>query len=62
VRYAIKTSPQETTFDAMKAVWQEADGIDLFESAWNFDHFYPIFSDSTGPCMEAGSRSPRWRR
>jgi F420-dependent oxidoreductase-like protein len=52
MRYAIKTSPQETTFDAMKAVWQEADGIDLFDSAWNFDHFYPIFSDSTGPCME----------
>ena len=52
MRYAIKTAPQETTFDAMKAVWQEADGIDLFDSAWNFDHFYPIFSDSTGPCME----------
>ena len=52
MRYAIKTSPQETTFDAMKAVWREADGIDLFDSAWNFDHFYPIFSDSTGPCME----------
>ncbi|MGH2686779.1 MAG: LLM class F420-dependent oxidoreductase [Actinomycetota bacterium] len=52
MRYGLKTSPQETTFDAMKAVWQEADGIELFESAWNFDHFYPIFSDSTGPCME----------
>jgi F420-dependent oxidoreductase-like protein len=34
-------------------VWREADDIDTFESAWNFDHFYPIFSDSTGPCMEA---------
>lgn len=52
MRYAIKTSPQETTYDAMKAVWQAADEVELFESAWNFDHFYPIFSDSTGPCME----------
>jgi F420-dependent oxidoreductase-like protein len=52
MRFGIKTSPQETTYDAMRAVWREADGIDLFESAWNFDHFYPIFSDSTGPCME----------
>ncbi|MCU1377615.1 MAG: class F420-dependent oxidoreductase [Acidimicrobiales bacterium] len=52
MRYGIKTSPQETTYDAMKAVWQAADEIDLFESAWNFDHFYPIFSDSLGPCME----------
>jgi alkanesulfonate monooxygenase SsuD/methylene tetrahydromethanopterin reductase-like flavin-dependent oxidoreductase (luciferase family) len=24
----------------------------VYESAWNFDHFYPIFSDSTGPCLE----------
>jgi F420-dependent oxidoreductase-like protein len=52
VRFGIKTSPQETTYDAMRAVWQAADEIELFESAWNFDHFYPIFSDSNGPCME----------
>ena len=52
MRYGIKTSPQETTYEAMRAVWREADGIELFESAWNFDHFYPIFSDSNGPCHE----------
>ena len=52
MRYAIKTSPQETTYDAMKAVWQAADEVELFESAWNFDHFFPIFSDPLGPCME----------
>ena len=37
----------------MLAVRQRADEIDIFESAWNFDHFYPIFSDPTGPCLEA---------
>ena len=37
----------------MLEVWRAADDIELFESAWNFDHFYPIFSDSDGPCMEA---------
>src|SRR5215213_6682162 len=36
----------------MLAVWKAADDVELFESAWNFDHFYPIFSDSTGPCLE----------
>lgn len=36
----------------MLAVWQFADDIDVFESGWTFDHFYPIFSDSTGPCLE----------
>lgn len=36
----------------MLEVWRAADGIELFESGWNFDHFYPIFSDPTGPCLE----------
>jgi F420-dependent oxidoreductase-like protein len=52
MRFAFKTSPQNTTWTDMLAVWKEADDIELFESGWTFDHFYPIFSDSTGPCME----------
>ena len=36
----------------MLAVWKAADEIDVFESGWTFDHFYPIFSDPTGPCLE----------
>ena len=52
MRFAFKTSPQNTTWHDMLAVWQAADDIDVFESGWTFDHFYPIFSDSTGPCLE----------
>jgi F420-dependent oxidoreductase-like protein len=52
MRFAFKTSPQNTTWGDMLAVWKEADGIELFESGWTFDHFYPIFSDSAGPCLE----------
>jgi F420-dependent oxidoreductase-like protein len=52
LRFAIKTSQQNTTWADMLAVWREADNIELFESAWVFDHFYPIFSDSTGPCLD----------
>jgi F420-dependent oxidoreductase-like protein len=52
MRFAFKTAPQNTTWADMLAVWKAADGIELFESGWTFDHFYPIFSDSTGPCME----------
>ena len=38
----------------MLAVWTEADDMDVFASAWNFDHFYPInVPDTTGPCMES---------
>jgi F420-dependent oxidoreductase-like protein len=52
MRFGFKTSPQNTTWDDMLAVWRAADDIDVFESGWTFDHFYPIFSDSTGPCLE----------
>ncbi|MET8847866.1 LLM class F420-dependent oxidoreductase [Amycolatopsis sp. NPDC004625] len=52
MRFAIKTSPQNTEWADVLAVWQAADGIELFESGWTFDHFYPIFSDSAGPCLE----------
>lgn len=52
MRFGFKTSPQDTTWEDMLRTWQAGDGIELFESAWTFDHFYPIFADSTGPCME----------
>jgi F420-dependent oxidoreductase-like protein len=52
MRFAFKTSPQNTTWADMLAVWQAADDIDVYESGWTFDHFYPIFSDSSGPCLE----------
>jgi F420-dependent oxidoreductase-like protein len=52
MRFAFKTAPQHTTWDAMLEVWRAADDIEVFESGWTFDHFYPIFSDSTGPCLE----------
>src|SRR3989440_8015907 len=52
MRFAIKTSPQHTTYKAMLAVWQAADEMPIFESGWTFDHFYPIFSASTGPCLD----------
>lgn len=52
-RFAVKTPTHHTTWNRMLEVWQAADSIDLFESAWNFDHFYPIRGDTDGPCLEA---------
>lgn len=52
MRFAFKTSTQNTTWDDMLAVWRVADQIDVYESGWTFDHFSPIFSDPTGPCLE----------
>lgn len=52
LRFGIKTAPQHTTYDAMLAVWKEADATPVFEHAWLFDHFAPIHSDVDGPCFE----------
>lgn len=52
-RFAVKTPTHHTTWDRMLEVWKAADEIDLFESAWNFDHFYPLRGDTDGPCLEA---------
>ncbi len=52
MRFAFKTAPQNTTWTDMLAVWRAADQIEIFESGWLFDHFYPIVGDSAGPCLE----------
>jgi F420-dependent oxidoreductase-like protein len=57
MRFAFKTANHDTTWDEILAVWREADGIELYESGWIFDHFYPIWSprgkpDPDGPCLE----------
>jgi F420-dependent oxidoreductase-like protein len=52
MRFAFKTAPQHTTWADMLAVWKAADDIEVFESGWTFDHFYPIFSETDGPCLE----------
>jgi F420-dependent oxidoreductase-like protein len=53
VRFAIKTRPEHTTWAQIRDVWTAADQISLFESAWNWDHFYPLTGDLTGPNFEA---------
>ncbi|HEV2663126.1 MAG TPA: LLM class F420-dependent oxidoreductase [Ktedonobacteraceae bacterium] len=50
--FGIKTAPQNTTYEDMLRVWQEADQIPVIEHAWLFDHFSPLGNDPTGPCLE----------
>jgi len=52
MRHAISTSPQRTTWKWLLEVWQRADTHDVFESAWTFDHLYPLFGDSTENCLD----------
>ncbi len=52
MRYAISTAPQRTDWNWLLETWLAADEIELFESGWTFDHFYPLFGDSTEACFE----------
>lgn len=51
-RYGIKTPNHHTTWDNMLEIWKEADQIELFESAWNWDHLYPLRSDPHGTSLD----------
>lgn len=53
MKFGIKLMPQHCTWDEMFAVWRAADEAPVFESAWSFDHFYPIYGDWEGPCLES---------
>lgn len=51
-RYAIKTPPHHATWAEFLDVWRAADEIEVFESAWNWDHFYPLAEPYDGPNLE----------
>jgi F420-dependent oxidoreductase-like protein len=53
MRFAIKTRPEHTTWQRMRDVWVAADEFEIFESAWHWDHFYPLSGDPRGPNLEA---------
>lgn len=51
-RYSIKTPNHHTRWENMLEIWKEADRIELFESAWNWDHLYPLRSDPHGTSLD----------
>ncbi len=52
IRFGIQTGQQTAPWSEMLALWQKADRWG-YDSLWNFDHFYPIFVDPEGPCLES---------
>jgi F420-dependent oxidoreductase-like protein len=51
-RHAIKTPPHHAPWNEFLDVWRCADDIDVFESAWVWDHFYPLAEPWDGPNLE----------
>jgi F420-dependent oxidoreductase-like protein len=52
MRFAIKTRPEHQSWEEIRDVWVAGDEIPLFESGWNWDHFYPLSGDMAGPNFE----------
>ena len=51
IRFGLQTGQQNVEWQDMLDLWRKADGWG-YDSLWNFDHFYPIFTDPEGPCLE----------
>ena len=51
IRFGLQTGQQNVEWKDLLALWQSADEWG-YDSLWNFDHFYPIFTDPSGPCLE----------
>jgi F420-dependent oxidoreductase-like protein len=51
LRFGVQTHPQHTRWADILPVWEDADGLGL-DTAFVFDHFIPIRSDTNGPCLE----------
>ncbi len=52
IRFGIQTGQQDVEWERMRDFWTKVDGWG-YDSLWNFDHFYPIFADPHGPCLES---------
>lgn len=52
-RYAIKTPQQHGEWQDFLDVWKAVDRVDLFESAWTMDHFYPLSEPLDGTIHES---------
>jgi len=51
LRFGVQTHPQHTRWADLLPVWEDADTLGL-DTAFVFDHFMPIRSETSGPCLE----------
>jgi F420-dependent oxidoreductase-like protein len=51
IRFGVQTAPQNTTWQELRDTWKLIDESG-YDTAWTFDHFFPILSDPSGPCFE----------
>jgi F420-dependent oxidoreductase-like protein len=52
MRFALATGQANISWGSLCSLWEAADQVQLWESAWTGDHFYPFLDDPAGPCLE----------
>ena len=52
IRFGIQAPGSHTTWSSMLETWKLVESLG-YDTLWNYDHFFPILSDPTGPCLEA---------
>jgi alkanesulfonate monooxygenase SsuD/methylene tetrahydromethanopterin reductase-like flavin-dependent oxidoreductase (luciferase family) len=53
ISFGIKTTQVNASYGEILRVWQEADNVDAFDSAWLWDHLVPMRGEVTAPALEA---------
>jgi F420-dependent oxidoreductase-like protein len=51
IRFGVQTPPQLATWQNLRDTWRLIDKLG-YDTAWVFDHFFPILTAPTGPCFE----------
>ena len=51
-RLTFKTKPEDLSWQQILDFFVEGENIEAYDGGWLFDHFYPIYSDQSGPCFE----------
>jgi F420-dependent oxidoreductase-like protein len=51
IRFGVLTQTHHTSWEELRRTWHLLDDLG-YDTAWTFDHFFPIFGDPSGPCLE----------
>lgn len=51
LRFGALTQTHHTTWEELRQTWRLLEELG-YDTAWTFDHFFPIFGDPSGPCLE----------
>ena len=49
----VKVAPHHIDWGTLLWAAEYADSSPIYSDFWNFDHFYPIYGDTSGPCLES---------